>query len=110
MSTMTTRSIDAPTMQHGVPRITSARKTAVFVGLLFATGPSTTTLSWLRRWAAQPPSHWRISICMRMLKTGSPRCGRRGNGLFLPGTPNGVGSSAICTTAPNSVWSHLRLP
>jgi Domain of unknown function (DUF4386) len=37
MSTMTTRSIDVPTMQHGRTRTTSPRKTAVFVGLLFLT-------------------------------------------------------------------------
>jgi hypothetical protein len=37
MSTMTTSSIDVPTMQQRGPRTTSNRKTAVFVGLLFLT-------------------------------------------------------------------------
>src|SRR4030095_1466130 len=37
MSTMTTPSIDATTMQQRGPRTTSSRKTAVLVGLLFLT-------------------------------------------------------------------------
>ena len=37
MSTVTTSSINAPTMQQRGPRTISTRKTAVFVGLLFLT-------------------------------------------------------------------------
>ena len=56
----------------------------------------------------RPPSRWRTSSCTSRRRTGSPSCGRPGNGSSPRGTPNGAGSSATCTTAPSSASSPSR--